>query len=58
MFTESCPVIYEIKCTLDEILNLTENLTDAIINALLRGVISQYNEAVCAPGIDVLGICI
>jgi len=57
LFTEPYSVIYEVKCTLDEILNLTENLTDAIINALRR-LILEYNEAVCKPGIDVLGICI
>lgn len=58
MFTEPCPVIYDIKCILDEILNITEDLSDATINALLGGTISQYNEAVCAPRIDVVGICI
>ncbi|KAH9082142.1 hypothetical protein EDB83DRAFT_2512936 [Lactarius deliciosus] len=51
------PTIYGVKCTLDAILNLTENLTDAIINALRR-LILEYNEAVCKPGIDVLGICL
>ncbi|KAI9445261.1 hypothetical protein H4582DRAFT_1914378 [Lactarius indigo] len=55
------PIIYEVKCTLDAILNLTENLTDAILDAIinaLRRLILEYNEAVCKPGIDVLGICI
>ncbi|KAF8271456.1 hypothetical protein EI94DRAFT_1827650 [Lactarius quietus] len=49
------PTVYEVKCILDEILDLTENLADAIINAL-KCLISEYNKAIC--GIEVLGICI
>jgi len=55
LFTEPCPAVYEVKCILDEILDLTENLADAIINAL-KCLISEYNKAIC--GIEVLGICI
>ena len=57
MFTETCPVVYELKCALDELLNLTENLTDVFID-VLRRLILEYNEAVCKPGVDVLGICL
>jgi hypothetical protein len=56
LFIEPCPVVYELKCTLDALLDLTEKLI--IDSGALRGLISDYSEAVCKPGVDVLGICL
>ncbi|KAN0135727.1 hypothetical protein V8E53_006618 [Lactarius tabidus] len=50
------PIVYELKCTLDALLDLTEKLI--IDSGALRGLISDYSEAVCKPGVDVLGICL
>ncbi|KAI0307746.1 hypothetical protein B0F90DRAFT_1813155 [Multifurca ochricompacta] len=55
------PIIYDIKCIIDEILDATENLTDAIINAckpLLQELVGEYGEAACKSGVEVIGICI
>jgi len=55
------PIVYDIKCILDEILDATENLTDAIIAACrpsLRQLIGDYSLAACKSGIEVIGICI
>lgn len=56
-----CPVVYDIKCILDETLDALENLTDAIINAIepiLQGIISDASRTACNSGIAVVGLCI
>ncbi|TFY70364.1 hypothetical protein EVG20_g2632 [Dentipellis fragilis] len=55
------PIVYEIKCILDDLLDATENLSDALINALqplLRSVIAGYATAACRSGVVVAGLCI
>lgn len=53
--------MYELKCTLDALLDIVENLTDAIINAiqpLLQAVLGKAVTATCASGVQVVGLCI
>jgi hypothetical protein len=55
------PVLYDIKCILDLILNSVENLSDAFINALqplLRGIIGATMDSTCQHGAELLGLCI
>ncbi|GBE78201.1 predicted protein [Sparassis crispa] len=55
------PIVYEVKCILDEVLDAVENLTDAIINAvqpLLQDLIGQATQTACDSGIQVLGLCL
>jgi len=55
------PLVYDIKCILDETLDALENLTDAIINAIepiLQGIISDASRTACNSGIAVVGLCI
>ncbi|KAI0094902.1 hypothetical protein BDY19DRAFT_915193 [Irpex rosettiformis] len=55
------PIVYDIKCILDETLDAVENLTDAIINAikpLLVNLISDASRTACNSGLAVLGLCI
>ncbi|EKM61036.1 uncharacterized protein PHACADRAFT_134144 [Phanerochaete carnosa HHB-10118-sp] len=55
------PIVYEIKCILDEVLDTVENLTDAIINAikpLLQGLIGDASQTACNSGIQLAGLCV
>ncbi|KAI0348015.1 hypothetical protein BDW22DRAFT_1385036 [Trametopsis cervina] len=55
------PIVYDIKCLLDETLDAVENLTDGIINAiepLLKGLISDASKTACGSGIAIIGFCI
>ncbi|KIP11960.1 hypothetical protein PHLGIDRAFT_17778 [Phlebiopsis gigantea 11061_1 CR5-6] len=55
------PIVYQIKCLLDEVLDAVENLTDAIINAvkpLLQGVIGDASRTACNSGIQIAGLCL
>ncbi|KAF8507160.1 hypothetical protein F5888DRAFT_1602271 [Russula emetica] len=55
------PIIYDIKCILDEMLDIVENLTDKIIGdckPFLEGLVGEYNVAVCKSGFDVVGECL
>ena len=55
------PVVYEIKCILDEVMDAVENLTDAIINALeplLQDIIQVASQTACASGLQILGLCV
>ncbi|KAL7285307.1 hypothetical protein ACG7TL_000402 [Trametes sanguinea] len=54
------PLVYEVKCILDEVLDAVENLTDAIMNALqplLEPVIALYTTTVCNMGLQIAGLC-
>ncbi|TEB35041.1 hypothetical protein FA13DRAFT_1811588 [Coprinellus micaceus] len=55
------PIVYEIKCLLDDVLNAVENLTDALINGLqplLAGLIGQASTTACRSGVILAGLCI
>ncbi|EAU93114.2 hypothetical protein CC1G_11309 [Coprinopsis cinerea okayama7 len=55
------PVVYELKCLLDDVLNAVENLTDALINGLqplLQALIGQASTTACRSGVELLGLCI
>ncbi|KAI9457714.1 hypothetical protein F5148DRAFT_1221883 [Russula earlei] len=55
------PIVYNIKCILDEILDALENLTDAIIGdcePLLKALVGEYSMMACKSGINVVGICL
>ncbi|KAH9937682.1 uncharacterized protein B0H18DRAFT_1113486 [Fomitopsis serialis] len=58
------PIVYQVKCIVDEVLDATENLTDALINDLenilpaLRALDGQAAQTACAAGIEIADICI
>ncbi|KZT74632.1 hypothetical protein DAEQUDRAFT_139 [Daedalea quercina L-15889] len=58
------PTVYEIKCLVDEILDATENLTDALLNDLetlvpaLKALDGQAAQTACAAGIEIADICV
>ncbi|KAA1468243.1 hypothetical protein DENSPDRAFT_877951 [Dentipellis sp. KUC8613] len=55
------PIVYEIKCILDDLLDATENLSDALINSLqplLRSLIAGYATAACRSGVELAGLCV
>ncbi|KAF6766030.1 hypothetical protein DFP72DRAFT_4361 [Ephemerocybe angulata] len=55
------PIVYEIKCILDEVLNAVENITDALINGLqplLAALIGQASTTACRSGNILAGLCI
>lgn len=55
------PIVYEIKCLLDDALNAIENLTDALINGLqplLQALIGQASTSACRSGVILAGLCI
>ncbi|KAL5518926.1 hypothetical protein ACEPAH_609 [Sanghuangporus vaninii] len=55
------PIVYEIKCIVDELLDLTENLTDGIFNdmkPMLQGLLGQAAGMTCASQFKVLGLCL
>ncbi|KAF8872138.1 hypothetical protein CPB84DRAFT_1799908 [Gymnopilus junonius] len=55
------PVIYQTKCLIDLILDVTEDLSDAIINALgplLQGILGKATADVCRFGVEILGLCV
>lgn len=54
-------VVYDIKCIIDQVLDATENLTDAIINdlaPLLHDVLGLATSTTCAAGIEIAGLCL
>ncbi|KAL5534222.1 hypothetical protein ACEPAG_684 [Sanghuangporus baumii] len=54
------PIVYEIKCILDDLLDVTENLTDGALNNLtpiLAGLSGQAAGMTCASGFKLLGLC-
>ncbi|CAL1695860.1 unnamed protein product [Somion occarium] len=57
------PIVYEIKCILDEILDAVENLSDAVLNdlqlaSLYRGLIADASKTACNSGLQIIGLCI
>ncbi|KZT02727.1 uncharacterized protein LAESUDRAFT_661393 [Laetiporus sulphureus 93-53] len=55
------PTVYDIKCIIDEVLDATENLTDAIINdlvPLLRDLLGQATSTACEAGVEIVGLCL
>ncbi|KAL5535539.1 hypothetical protein ACEPAF_3633 [Sanghuangporus sanghuang] len=55
------PIVYEIKCIVDDLLDLTENLTDGILNdmkPMLQGLLGQAAGMTCASQFKVLGFCL
>ncbi|KAJ2927173.1 hypothetical protein H1R20_g9959, partial [Candolleomyces eurysporus] len=55
------PIVYELKCLLDDALNAIENLTDAFINGLqplLQALIGQASTTACRSGVILAGLCI
>ncbi|EJD03943.1 uncharacterized protein FOMMEDRAFT_155063 [Fomitiporia mediterranea MF3/22] len=55
------PIVYELKCLIDETLDATENLTDGMLNALnpeMRELVGLANSLLCLPQIKVLGLCL
>lgn len=61
LFYSSFVVIYDIKCILDEMLDIVENFTDKIIGdckPILEGLVGEYNMAVCKSGLDAVGKCL
>lgn len=62
MHTYTFPVVvYDLKCLVDVVLNIVENTTDAILNALaplLGGLLGHSSSTLCASGIKLLGLCL
>lgn len=58
------PVVYEIKCITDEILNVVENVTDGLLNPLKPLLLPLYTALTlivnksCASGVSLIGICL
>jgi len=58
------PIVYQIKCIVDEVLDATENITDAVMNdmenilPLLKALDGQAAQTACAAGIEIADICI
>ncbi|OJA18704.1 hypothetical protein AZE42_01250 [Rhizopogon vesiculosus] len=55
------PIVYEVKCILDDLLDTIENLSDATINAiqpLLQVVLRKAVTVICRSGAQVAGLCI
>jgi len=60
-------LVYQIKCIIDDLLNATENVTDALLNGLaplLRNLDNQVVSLLCGPllassqSLNVAGICV
>lgn len=55
-------VIYQIKCFLDAILDITEDLTDAtikqLVQPLLVALLGSAKDSLCQPGVEILGLCL
>jgi hypothetical protein len=54
-------VVYEVKCIVDDLLDITENLTDGLLNALkpmLTGISGNAGDMTCSSQLKVLGFCV
>jgi hypothetical protein len=54
-------VVYETKCIIDQILDITENFSDATINQLtpvLQSLLGKMITPACNTDVDVVGLCI
>lgn len=62
--TDLPTVVYQIKCIVDEVLDVTENVTDGVLNDLesilpmLKALDGQAAQTACAAGIEIVNICI
>ena len=57
------PVVAELKCIIDEVLNAVENTVDGLLNTLgitaqWRGLRGEYVNALCGGGLQILGLCV
>jgi hypothetical protein len=55
------PIVYQIKCFVDELLDVVENFTDGTLNQLQPVLASLLGKAVsttCNSGVHLLGLCI
>ncbi|KAF5313113.1 hypothetical protein D9619_003184 [Psilocybe cf. subviscida] len=55
------PIIYETKCLIDQILDITENFSDGTINQLtplLQKLLGEMVTATCDTGVKIAGLCI
>ncbi|KAF5375220.1 hypothetical protein D9758_000266 [Tetrapyrgos nigripes] len=55
------PILYDIKCIIDDVLDLTENLTDATLNSLAmecQGYMDEKTRSFCGTDrLHLLGLC-
>ncbi|XP_006454352.1 hypothetical protein AGABI2DRAFT_189622 [Agaricus bisporus var. bisporus H97] len=54
------PIVYDIKCILDEVLNAVENISDGLLNVLDPLLIKTVQDTLlsaCSLGLSILGIC-
>jgi hypothetical protein len=56
------PVVAELKCIIDEVLNAVENTVDGILNGLgimgqWRNLRGDYVSALCRGNLEVVGLC-
>lgn len=62
--TDVTTVVYQVKCIVDQVLDVTEELTDGILNDLedilpmIKALDGQAAQTACAAGIEILGICV
>lgn len=57
------PVVDELKCIIDEVLNAVENTVDGLLNALgvtgqWRSLRGDYAGALCRGDLQLLGLCV
>jgi hypothetical protein len=57
------PVVAELKCIIDEVLNTVENTVDGLLNDLgvtgqWRSLRGDYAGALCEGGLEILGLCV
>lgn len=57
------PVVGELKCIIDEVLNAVENTVDGLLNSLgvtgqWRGLRGDYVRALCRGRLQLLGLCV
>lgn len=57
------PVVGELKCIIDEVLNVVENTVDGLLNSLgitaqWRGLRGEYVSALCRGRLELLGLCV
>ena len=57
------PVVGELKCIIDDVLNAVENTVDGLLNSLgvtgqWRGLRRDYISALCGGNLQILGLCV
>jgi hypothetical protein len=51
--------VYDLKCLIDDVLNIVENLTDGVLGPLLdqlNGMLEEISDTLCS--LKVLGLCL